>query len=95
MKLRVWHTKRPLADIAKGEECRFFVPSGLEPTIKNFFNTSKSTLSLPGRNGNVVNFISVEVRDALDAGESFELLYRADSDDLSGVSSDSQSHYKA
>jgi len=38
----------------------------------------------------MINFISVEVRDALYTGESFKLLHRADSDDLSGVGSGSQ-----
>jgi hypothetical protein len=57
-------------------------PSRLEPTIKDFFNPLQITLALFGRNGDVVNRLSVEVLDASDTGKLLELSNRADADNL-------------
>ena len=43
-------------------------PSGFKPAVEDFLNALEDTFSLLGRNGDVVDLVSVEIRDTLDTG---------------------------
>jgi hypothetical protein len=56
--------------------------SRLEPTVKDFLDSLQITFSLLGRDGNVIDALPVQVLDARDSRELFELLDRVDTNNL-------------
>jgi len=57
-------------------------PSRLEPTIKHLFHSLQISLALLGRDGDVVNVLSMQVFDSGDTGLLLEFGDRVDADDL-------------
>ena len=83
MEMSVRHAVRLSLDtITGGGPCGRCVPSRLEPTIKEFRDPLQLTFSLPRGDGDVVDFVQVQVSDSLYSRQLLKFLDRTDCDDL-------------